>query len=515
MFNAIRATIRRWAYKMGLLKNVDQKHFDNLALTDEMEQAIAQWRDMYKGYYAPFHDTTYKTVDGMTHAHRMKSLGMAQVISSELASLMFNERCSISLEDMQADEYINGVLDENSFTTNFQINLEKMCALGGMAIKVYATEEDGVMLGYASAEDFIPLAHNGRIVTDGVFVADRVKKDDRHYILLEFHTWEGKTYVITNRLYESYDGVQLSTEVSLSTLDKYADLAPETHLEGLEEPLFVYMKLALANKIDLNSPIGVSVFASALDTLEAIDTKYDSYDREFRLGKKRIIVPTSAVQAVPDHNGVFKRLFDVNDEVYEALNFDTGEDFIKDISTELRVQEHIDAINSELELLSMRTGFSAGTFTFTSQGLKTATEVISENSKTYRTRRQHLTGVEEGLKHLIRSILVVSDLYGFYAIANPYEQDIAINFDDSLSEDRDTNADYWIKLKTMGLSPTVLAIQKVLKVTEEEAAELYELIKEEQQASMPVMDATFGSDEPTTPDDDEEEVVEEDEELDN
>lgn len=505
MFSAIRATIRRWAYKMGLLKNVDQKHFKDTAVSDEMEQAIAQWRDMYKGYYAPFHDTTYTTVDGNEHSHRMKSLGMAQVVSAELASLMFNERCSISLEDIPTDEYVNGVLDENSFTTNFQTNLEKMCALGGMAIKVYATEEE-VLLGYASAEDFIPLAHNGKIVTDGVFIADRVKKDDRNYILLEFHTWEKETYVITNRLYESWDGIQLSTEVSLSTLEKYAELEPETRIEGLEEPLFVYMKLALPNMIDLNSPMGVSIFAKALDTLEAIDTKYDSFDREFRLGKKRIIVPASAVQAMPDIDGNQKRYFDVNDEVYEALNMDTGQEKFIDISTQLRVQEHVDAINSELELLSMRTGFSAGTFTFTSAGLKTATEVVSENSKTYRTRRQHLTAVEEGLKHLIRSILVLSDLYGFYH-ADP-EQEITVNFDDSLSEDRDTNADYWIKLKTMGIAPNVMAIQKVLKVTEEEAIEIDAQIKEEQKAMMPV-DVTIGGDNPAPED---EEVVEDDEE---
>lgn len=505
MFSAIRATIRRWAYKMGLLKNVDQRHFSDTAISDEMEQAIARWRDMYKGYYSPFHDTTYTTVDGNTHAHRMKSLGMAQVLSAELASLMFNERCSISLEDVTTDDYVNGVLDENSFTTNFQINLEKMCALGGMAIKVYANDDE-VLLGYASAEDFIPLAHNGKIVTDGVFIADRVKKDDRQYILLEFHTWDKETYVITNRLYESYDGVQLSTEVSLSTLDKYAELEPETRIEDLDEPLFVYMKLALPNNIDLNSPMGVSIFAKALDTLEAIDTKYDSFDREFRLGKKRILVPFSAVQAQPDQNGNMRRYFDVNDEVYEALGMDTGAEEIKEIDTTLRVQEHVDAINAELEILSTRTGFSAGTFTFTAQGLKTATEVVSENSKTYRTRRQHLTAVEEGLKHMIRSILVVADLYGFYHADE--DQEITVNFDDSLSEDRDTNADYWIKLKTMGLAPNVMAIQKVLKVTEEEAIELDAQIKEDQKAMMPV-DVTIGGDDPA-PDD---EVVEDDEEA--
>lgn len=339
----------------------------------------------------------------------------------------------------------------------------------------------------------------GVTIYSGVFIADRMERDNRHYILLEFHMWEGSTYVINNKLYESYDGVSLSTEVLLTSVDKYADLEPKTYIEDLEEPLFVYMKLALPNKIDLNSPIGTSIFASALDTLEAIDTKYDSFDREFRLGKKRIIVPTTAVQAVPDLEGNVKRYFDVNDEVYEAMQMDTGTESIIDISTELRVQEHIDAINAELELLSMKTGFSAGTFTFTSQGLKTATEVISENSKTYRTRRQHLTPIEEGLKHLIRAILVVGDLYGFYHAAP--DQEISINFDDSLSEDRDTNADYWIKLKTMGIAPAAKAIEKIMKVTEEEALELLAQIQEEQKAMMPT-DVTFGAEEDPVEDDD-------------
>ncbi|UZT28560.1 portal protein [Bacillus phage vB_BceS_LY5] len=493
---------------MGLLKNID-KTYQSDSMSTQMEAAVNQWRDMYKGYYSPFHDTTYTTVDGTTHAHKMKSLGMAQVVSSELASLMYNERCSISIDHSATEEFVNAVLNDNNFTTNIQINLEKMCALGGLAIKLYPSEEGEIRIGYASAEDFIPLASNGKIVTDGVFIADRVEQDRKQYILLEFHTWEEDgTYAIRNKLYETYDGATLNTEVALKTLQQYEDLAPETLIEDLEEPLFVYIKPAIPNKIHMNSPVGVSIFASALDTLEAIDTKYDSYDREFRLGKKRIIVPTSAVQAVPDLDGNTKRFFDVNDEVYEALNMETGKEEIKDISTELRVQQHIDAINSELELLAMRVGFSAGTFTFTSQGLKTATEVVSENSKTYRTRRQHLTPVEEGLKHLIRNILTLGSLYGLHHA--PEDIEISINFDDSLSEDRDTNADYWIKLQMAGLAPKVIAIQKVLKVTEEEALEYLEMIKEDQAAAMP-MDMTIGGEEDPPEDDEEADPVEDDE----
>ncbi|MCD3573562.1 hypothetical protein [Streptococcus equi] len=72
--------------------------------------------------------------------------------------------------------------------------------------------------------------------------------------------------------------------------------------------------------------------------MRAIDIAYDSFEREFRLGRKRILVPATAIRTVVDSEGNFHRYFDATDETYEA--FHTGEDSkiqdIKDISVELR-----------------------------------------------------------------------------------------------------------------------------------------------------------------------------------
>ncbi|MFE4759045.1 hypothetical protein ACFRIB_54565, partial [Streptomyces mirabilis] len=89
---------------------------------------------------------------------------------------------------------------------------------------------------------------------------------------------------------------ELGIEVALDTL--YPDLAKEATIEGLSRPLFVYFKPNIANNIDLQSPLGVSLYANAIDTIKALDTAFDSYHREFRLGKKRIIVPHSAIRTV-------------------------------------------------------------------------------------------------------------------------------------------------------------------------------------------------------------------------
>src|SRR5690606_31265168 len=109
------------------------------------------------------------------------------------------------------------------------------------------------------------------------------------------------------------------------------------------------------------------------------------------------------------------RYFDANDEAYQAFNFmDSDAQKIQDMSVEIRVDEHIKAIQALLDILAMQIGFSAGAFTFDGQGVKTATEVVSENSKTYRTKNSHEVVVEEALKELIACIVQAAELYGLF-----------------------------------------------------------------------------------------------------
>ena len=96
-------------------------------------------------------------------------------------------------------------------------------------------------------------------------------------------------------------------------------------------------------------------------------------------------------QAAGINNGPPQKYFDADDEVWEALSTDNPEDLkIYDNSVELRVEPHIAGINGDLSILCAQVGFDPGTLSFdASRGLKTATEVISENSKTFGTVQAH------------------------------------------------------------------------------------------------------------------------------
>jgi len=268
----------------------------------------------------------------------------------------------------------------------------------------------------------------------------------------------------------------------------YPFLNDVTPLEYVEDSLFAYYRTAIANNIDDNSPLGVSIYANALATLHALDVCYDSFMREFVLGKKRIIVPASAIRTIVNQEtGKISRYFDANDEVYEAMaTGDTEELKIHDNSVELRIEEHISAINAFLSTLCLQLGFSAGTFTFDQhQGLKTATEVISENSKTYKTIKSHQTQIKAAIERIIHGIINVAQIYDIEfdgqkissLVSNGYE--VKVNFDDSILQDRQTNINEGILLLNNGLMSKVTYMTKVLGMTEDEAKKELQRIKEE------------------------------------
>lgn len=460
---------------MGLIRGLksvyDQK---DIPVDETFFRYIDTWKSFYSGYYKEFHDVKYHTLNG-TRTRRMATLNIPKVVAQELATLIFNERCEISISDPAFEENVKEVFRRNQFEREFQRYLEYAFAMGGAVVKVFA-DDSGVRLGYVTADCFIPLSWDQDHIREGLFVSE-IRRQAKKYTHLEWHVWEGSEYAVRNELYES-SGEELGVKVPLATL--FPDLQEEVRIRNLKRPLFVYIKPNTANNFDTTIPLGISIYANALDTLKSLDIAFDSFQREFRLGRKRILVPVTAIKTIVDpQTGQLHRYFDANDEVYEAFNFDQDKNEIKDISVELRVEEHINAINAYLNMLAMQIGFSAGSFTFDGQGVKTATEVVSENSKTFRTKQSHEIIIEAAIQELVEVIGQVAELYGFFSVPDKYE--VTVTFDDSVAQDKNADALYWIQLVNSGLVSKQMAIQRVLGVTKEEAAALLKEIQQEQQ----------------------------------
>lgn len=191
-----------------------------------------------------------------------------------------------------------------------------------------------------------------------------------------------------------------------------------------------------------------------------------------------------------------RRYFDATSEVYEALSTDNPDSLkISDNTVELRVEEHVAAINAFLSILCLQLGFSAGTFTFDrAQGLKTATEVISENSKTYKTIKGHQMQIKTAINQIVNAIIQVAALYDVQwegksiraLAAQPWESNVV--FDDSILQDRQTNISEGVLLCGNGLMSKKRFLVETLGMTEEEALRELEDIRNEGAVSGGVLD---------------------------
>ena len=478
---------------------------------------IFVWKMLYRGYYEPWHLIPAPTIVSPNATRELYRLNAAKAVCAELASLVWGEECAVNVtisgrqsDDENPDplgEFVCDVLRRNAFREKMQESIEQALALGGSAMKVWrearrdseGNEVEGsgeIRIGYAMADQFVPISWDNAKVHEGIFIS-RTAKGGWYYTRLEWHTWDGMTYTIRNELYRSdaQKGAVADSQDILGIRVPLAEIYPyldEETIVPVGESLFAYWRTPIANNIDDNSPLGMSIYGNALETLHALDICYDSFVREFRLGKKRIIVPARAVRTVIDPvSGAARRYFDATDETYEALASDNPEDLkIVDNSVELRVDEHIAALNAFLSILCLQLGFSASTFSFDQhEGLKTATEVVSENSKTYKTIKTVQNMLAPAIERIVRSIVDVAILYGMEWQGQSIESlaapgyDVSIVFDDGVTQDRQTNINEGVMLVGAGLLSkyTFLTDRKYGQgLTPEQAQEELERIKAEQ-----------------------------------
>lgn len=470
---------------------------------------IFVWQAVYKGFYRAWHEVPVMTIrDPKGKKRTLATMNAGKMVCSQMARYVWNERCGIcaSMEGNTADEdplndFLQHVLKENRFGTAFGDLLEKSFALGGGALKEWVEvpkDENGndigegkIRIGYTMASQFVPTAWDNSRVTAGIFI-NREAKDGYYYTTIEWHKLDGTTYRVTNDLYRN---PIKATEEPQNILgwwyplnEIYPLLSPDTTIFDVHNAFFQYIKPFGANYADDNSPLGMSIFSPAMNTLHGIDIMFDSLQREFVLGKKRIIAPARAMKMSAGVNGGRpQRYFDADDEVWEALATDNPEDLkIYDNSVDLRVDQHITGINGDLSILCAQIGFDPGTLSFdATRGLKTATEVISENSKTFGTVKAHENIVRDSLTQMVDAIFELAVHYGLTwegktiesLIANGYN--VSVKFDDSIIEDKNAEINQGVALVGAGLMSKKKFMIDTLGYTPEDAdAELQQIGQE-------------------------------------
>lgn len=383
-------------------------------------EKISDWIRWYQGYDESFHQYTINNgikSTQLTRAH----LDMAKTVSEDWANLLLNEKVLIT-SDGASDKILQEVFADNEFEMRANQLVEITMALGTGAF-VEFKDKDRVVIDYIRADMIFPLSWENGVITEVAF-GSRSQLNGTPTIYLQIHVLKSKEepiYLIKNHYFDAEKGTEIE---GVEGVEALVDTKSN-------KPLFQIITPNIINNIDFDSPMGISVFANAIDVLKGCDLVYDSLCNEFRLGKKRLFVPTSLakIKMSADENEAFP-IFDTTDTVFHAYHGEESKG-ITETNGALRVEAHIDGLNKNLDVLSFKCGLGKDRYRFENAGVKTATEVISEDSDLYRNLRKHEKVLETALRSLCSRVL-------FLSTDNEKDVDITIKFDDSIIQDTDT-----------------------------------------------------------------------------
>lgn len=436
---------------------------------------ISNWQSWYEGDVKSFHN--YKVYNGNGHIKcKRNSLGMAKKVCEDWANLLMNERVLISIDDEITQSFITDVFKDNNFWVKINEMQEYKSALGATAYIPYITgltinsntgsilNNGSIKLNYVTAENIFPISWDNGVINECAFASNEMV-DGINYIYLQIHVLENGFYVIRNKFFKVIsDSMQ---EISdYSQIEKFKNIASEIKTNS-DKKLFVIDRLNISNNIDKDNPLGIAVFANSIDILKGVDLVYDSYNNEFVLGKKRIMVSAEATKLSDG-----EPTFDPNDVLFYQIPVDISEkeqNIIQPIDMSLRVAEHQQGLQDRLNLLSSKCGFGENHYQFNRGNITTATQVISENSTLFRTLKKHEIILENTIIELIEIIIHM----GKNILKKGLKEDakITIDFDDSIIEDKAA-----IKAQAMieyqqGLIDEIEYFVKVYNMSEEAATE--------------------------------------------
>ena len=239
--------------------------------------------------------------------------------------------------------------------------------------------------------------------------------------------------------------------------------------------------------------MGLSMIDNCKTTVDALNRAYTELYWEMKQGQRRIIVPESFLGKENLHDMLLTqqnrfnqhpKMYDPDTMVYK-VGYGLEDDTIKDVTSDIRVDEFNQLIQLYLSTFENQTGFSQGTFTATPSGIQTATEVVTNNSKTYQTRSSYLTQVEKMLKQLVRAILAEAstpELFDDGQIlwnGNLDDLDIAIDFNDGVFINKEQQRQDDLQVVSAGVMPKVQFLMRNYDLDQATAEEWVEQANEE------------------------------------
>lgn len=458
--------IRGVLSKMFHINTIDTKRTLGVEvnISAAMQQAIDLWLKMFMGFPDWLNDTT-------------QSLGLPAAIAAEFSRLVLVEFDSQITGSVRAD-WLNG--EYQAARKQLRTAVELACAGGGVVFKPYP-DGDHLALDCVPAWRFFPTAFNNRgEVTSAVF-AERVTRGRTFYTRLEHHALTADGYMIRNLAYLSFTEDALGNQCGLDAVLEWADLEPEliirykdgTAPEGM---LFSYFKLPFANTVDLESPLGVAVFARSVELIREADVQYSRILWEYEGSELAVDASVGALKRTgPDGKPV--KLPARQNRLFRELAIDAGSggDLYKVFSPEIRDTSLFNGLDKLLKRIEFNCSLAYGTLSDPQSVEKTAEEIRTSKQRSYAAVCDMQAKLREALEHLVWCLDFYATLYN---LAPRGEYEISFTFGDGVMEDTDKEFARRKQLVDGGYMKPEKLLAWYFGISEEDAAEYVPAVKQ-------------------------------------
>lgn len=422
-------------------KDVEQAEQIKTSISPEMQTALDTWYSMYL-------NQAEWLADG-----NVKSLNLPALICSEVARQITLEmkwsitgRTGDGGEDIMNPraEYLKSEFEKLIIV--LRSKLEQGLAAGGMAIKPYVSLSDGhIYFSFDMDWGLYPMAFNGNGDMSDVIFRDIYTEKGVYFTRLERHTVAGNGVDVTQRVFKSNMRDSLGTEITLSEVDVWKDLEPEITLKNTNGQMFGWYKVASANMIDPESPIGASLYSKAVDAIKEADMQYSRMLWEYEGSELAIDVDPNVLKSNKADNTysmpkLSERLFrgvDLGqDETYNVFN------------PSIRDTAYINGLNELLKIVENLCGLARGTLSDANLDARTATELNMIRQRTYATINDN----QKALERCLRDVVRVMDYYAtLYKLAPEGDYDVSFEWDDSVITDVNAQLNERVMLCNIGV----------------------------------------------------------------
>lgn len=463
-----------------LFAGLAKEEFDIKPIQSPMGAFVQRCADIYAGHP--------EWEDGDNH---IKTINFAKSVCAETARLA-TLAIGIHIDGSARANWLQEQIDKIYFQLCHWV--EYGCAYGTVILK-----PNGNGIDLVTPDNFlITNTDNGKI-TGAVFVDKQYNEQKKKfYARMEYHRFlDNGNYAISNRCYECDSDNQSAASIMSAdkrvAIDKtpWAGMSEEVEIVGVDKPLYGVLRMPAANNIDISSPLGMPLFASALEELRDLDVAYSRFAKEIYDSARTVLLDSDMLlpgggKVSNSPHSFEARARDMQLPDFVKMVYGNGTyDVYHEINPTLQTDIRLTGINAYLNRIGDKCGYSNGYFVADARtGVMTATQVEADDRRTIQSIKDVRDMIESCLDDLIYALDKFADLYG-YAPVGVYE--VVYDFGD-ITYNRDEDRARWYGYVTQGKIPFWYYAEKFEGITREEA----QALSDDAQPKTPTL---FGSEE--------------------